>query len=135
MNKINWENNVTKLNADTMNEFQENIEEAIDTTDNKITNVLDTETNKVKTDKIKTTWIKNIDDLTTAGMYFFGTTIADWGGTPPSGIGGNGWMILVGNDNPMYNVQLAFGFGSDKIGIRRRNNSSTWTSWKYVTLS
>ena len=57
------------------------------------------------------------------------------GGTFPSGLGGNSCMVLVQTDNIQYNAQLAFGFGSDKIAIRRRNGSTTWTAWKYIALS
>ena len=36
--------------------------------------------------------------------------------------------------SPAYNVQVAVGYGADKIAIRRRQNSA-WTPWKYVTLT
>lgn len=57
-------------------------------------------------------------------------------GTLPSGFG---TAFIVIQSNPTigfesYNSQLAFSFVSDKIAIRRRNNSD-WTSWKYLTFS
>lgn len=54
----------------------------------------------------------------------------------PSGIGGNSVMCFQQfTDNGNYNALLCFGFGSDKIAIKRKNNSSEWTAWKYITLS
>lgn len=32
-----------------------------------------------------------------------------------------------------YTAQLAFSFGSDKIAIRRKNGSNSWSEWKYFT--
>lgn len=54
----------------------------------------------------------------------------------PSQFGGNSCLVLQHNiGNSTYRAQLAFGFGSDKIAIRRKNGSANWTDWKYVTLS
>lgn len=51
-------------------------------------------------------------------------------------IGGNSVMCFQQfTDNENYNALLCFGFGSDKIAIKRKNNSSEWTAWKYITLS
>lgn len=59
-------------------------------------------------------------------------------GTLPTGLGGNQYSVYTQvpgkQTNPAYNVQVAVGFGSDKIAIRRRNGSS-WTAWKYVNLT
>lgn len=53
----------------------------------------------------------------------------------PSDLEGNGCCVIQHNpaqDN--FTAQLAFGFGSDKIAIRRKYNSSAnWTEWKYFT--
>lgn len=51
-------------------------------------------------------------------------------------IGGNSvicFQQFIDNEN--YNALLCFGFGSDKIAIKRKNNSSEWTAWKYITFS
>lgn len=52
----------------------------------------------------------------------------------PSRLGSNACLVIqqnlgVGN----YTAQLAFSFGSDKIAIRRKNNTDSWTEWKYFT--
>lgn len=54
----------------------------------------------------------------------------------PSQLGGNSCIVIQQNfGDKTYSAQLAFGFGSDKIAIRNKRNSSNWTDWKYVTLS
>ena len=58
-------------------------------------------------------------------------------GTMPTGLGGNQYSVYTQvpgtQTNPAYNVQVAVGFGADKIAIRRRNGGN-WTAWKYVNL-
>lgn len=46
----------------------------------------------------------------------------------PTGLGGNGCFVIQHNGigDTMFRAQLAFGFGSDKLAIRRKFNSSTW---------
>lgn len=53
----------------------------------------------------------------------------------PSGFSGNACMVITSSSDNMYKAQLAFNFGDDKIAIRRRHNSTTWTNWKYVSFS
>ena len=54
----------------------------------------------------------------------------------PSGVGGNsGLLITYVAANPKYAAQLFMGFGYDKLAIRRKNNSETWSSWAYFTAS
>ena len=54
----------------------------------------------------------------------------------PSQLGGNGCIVIQNNfGDKIYSAQLAFGFGSDKIAIRRKYGINQWTDWKYVTLS
>lgn len=54
----------------------------------------------------------------------------------PASISGNRVLVLQCYPaDTMYTAQLAFGFGADRIGIRRRRGSSTWTEWKYFTAS
>ena len=46
----------------------------------------------------------------------------------------NACIVIQGSiNNDSYNVQLAFAFGADKIAIRRKSGSTTWTEWKYFT--
>lgn len=58
-------------------------------------------------------------------------------GTLPTGLGGNQYSVYTQvpgkQTNPAYNVQVAVGFGADKIAIRRRSGGN-WTAWKYVAL-
>ena len=53
----------------------------------------------------------------------------------PSGLGGNSCLVITSNSNNSYRGQLAFGFGGDKLAIRRCNGSTTWTDWKYLSFS
>lgn len=64
-------------------------------------------------------------------------------GTEPSGIG-NGYLVIgfsginQTSELPQYGVQVAFGFGGDKIAFRRASYSdagSAWGAWKYLTLT
>lgn len=59
-------------------------------------------------------------------------------GTMPKGLNGNQCSVYSQSTDPtgkkaLYNVQVAVGFGADKIAIRRRNGGN-WTNWKYVEL-
>lgn len=42
-------------------------------------------------------------------------------------------QMKLGND--LYDAQLCFSFGADKIAIRRKANSTAWSDWKYFTAS
>lgn len=54
----------------------------------------------------------------------------------PASISGNRVLVLQCYPaDTIHTAQLAFGFGADRIGIRRRRGSSTWTEWKYFTAS
>lgn len=56
---------------------------------------------------------------------------ADFSGTAPSGLSGNG-AILFGFSIPGYGCQIAFGFGSNKIAIRNKPFNGTWQDWRYI---
>ena len=52
----------------------------------------------------------------------------------PAGLGGNGCCVIQQNfGKDSFASQLAFSFTSDKIAIRRKNASSSWTDWAYFT--
>ena len=52
----------------------------------------------------------------------------------PTRLDGNACCVIQQNlGSGAYVSQLAFGFGSDRIAIRRKNGSSNWTDWKYIT--
>ena len=54
----------------------------------------------------------------------------------PSEFTANGCCVICQNpDSNVYTAQLAFCFGSDKIAIRRKNGTDTWSEWKYFTAS
>ena len=64
-------------------------------------------------------------------------------GTEPSGIG-NGYLLIgfsginQTSELPQYGVQIAFGFGGDKIAFRRagyNDAGAVWGAWKYLTLT
>lgn len=59
MEKINFQNNVTKANADTFNTMQDNIENAINSVSSNVNEIINGEvysTNEIKTNKV---WIDN----------------------------------------------------------------------------
>ena len=62
----------------------------------------------------------------------------DCKGTMPTSLGGNQFSVYTQvpghQTSSVYNVQVAVGFGADKIAIRRRQNSA-WKPWKYVSLT
>lgn len=53
----------------------------------------------------------------------------------PSGLESNACFVIqqnLGTGN--YTAQLAFSFRHDKIAIRRKSNTDSWTEWKFKTL-
>ena len=53
----------------------------------------------------------------------------------PSKLFSNGCLVIQQNQgNGNYTAQLAFAFGSDKIAIRRKSGTDSWTEWKYFTV-
>lgn len=60
-------------------------------------------------------------------------------GTMPTNLRGNQCTVYTQAPDPSgtatkYNVQVAVGFGADKIALRRKNGSTSWLPWKYVDL-
>lgn len=53
----------------------------------------------------------------------------------PTVISGNQALVLNMNIQPNYGAQLAISFQQDKIAIRRKAGSPTWSEWKTVTLN
>ena len=57
----------------------------------------------------------------------------------PTGLNANSCTVYQYNPgDKSYSAQVAFAFGADKIGIRRRNaasGSTAWTGWKYLAFS
>lgn len=62
-------------------------------------------------------------------------------GTLPTTVlnGGNGFLLIgfsgIYNQQPLYGVQMAIGFSSNKIAIRNANynaSGSTWSAWRAV---
>lgn len=52
----------------------------------------------------------------------------------PSELYSNGCLVIQHNQgNGTYTAQLAFAFGSDKIAIRRKTGTDSWSEWKYFT--
>lgn len=77
----------------------------------------------------------NVTDLDNPPRAYFLSTAINPTGLPNLGEANSCFVIqqnpLVGN----FNAQLAFSFGSDKIAIRRKVSSTTWTTWKYFSAS
>lgn len=52
----------------------------------------------------------------------------------PSGLKSNACFVIQHNKGiGNYVTQLAFSFGSDKIAIRRKSGTDSWSEWKYFT--
>lgn len=76
-----------------------------------------------------------VNDLDNPPTAFILNTAANPKGFPYQ-LEGNGCIVIQNNfGQNTYTAQLAFGFGSDKIAIRRKYNGTNWTDWKYGTLS
>lgn len=81
----------------------------------------------------KKIYVNNVTDLNNPPRYAILNTKVNPIGLP-SKLGSNGCLVIqhnLGEGN--YAAQLAFSFGSDKIAIRRKNNTNSWTEWKYFT--
>lgn len=81
----------------------------------------------------KKIYVNNVTDLNNPPNYPILNTNANPIGLP-SGLKSNGCLVIqhnLGAGN--YAAQLAFSFGSDKIAIRRKSNTDSWTEWKYFT--
>lgn len=59
------------------------------------------------------------------------------GTLPTTVLGGNAFLLIgfsgMVNQQPLYGVQLALGFGSNKIAIRNANyatGGSVWSAWR-----
>lgn len=50
-------------------------------------------------------------------------------------LGGNSSTVIQLNPGTQYSAQFGFSFGSDKLAIRRKFGSNTWTDWKYFTAN
>lgn len=78
-------------------------------------------------------YVSNVTDLNNPPNYaILNTTVNPIG--LPSELMSNGCLVIqqnLGEGN--YAAQLAFSFGSDKIAIRRKKNTGSWTEWKYFT--
>lgn len=81
----------------------------------------------------KKIYVNNVTDLNNPPDYpILNTNVNPIG--LPSGLKSNGCLVIqhnLGAGN--YAAQLAFSFGSDKIAIRRKSNTDSWTEWKYFT--
>lgn len=120
--KTVWENGKTALDAARMNNMEKGISDCA------------TKINKLG-DSVYRVYAMEVNDLDNPPTAFILNTSPDPKGFP-SQFGGNSCIVIQQNcGDKAYSSQLAFGFGSDKIAIRNKRNSSNWTDWKYVTLS
>ena len=86
----------------------------------------------------------NIDTINNSHAYIYSVYDPGGGmGTIPN-VGSNTFIliglsaIVASNNLPLYGVQIAFGFGSDKIAVRHANyntSGTAWGAWKYLTAS
>lgn len=58
-------------------------------------------------------------------------------GTLPTGIGGAQFLLLSAGEftdgRLIYGMQMAIGFGSNKIAVRNATyNSGAWSDWRYI---
>lgn len=81
----------------------------------------------------KKIYANNITDLNNPPNYVILNTNVNPIGLP-SGLRSNGCLVIQHNLGAgKYTAQLAFSFGSDKIAIRRKCGTDSWSEWKYFT--
>lgn len=73
----------------------------------------------------------DIDNMTGQRIAVISTNSS---GSLPTGLGGNRFLLFSDTSNT-YGVQLAIGFGSNKIAIRNapfNASGKTWNEWRYI---
>lgn len=89
--------------------------------------------NKVGQNEIDNAYINDVKDLNNPPRAFILNTGKNPIGLPPQ-LHSNGCLVIQHNPhNNLYTAQLAFSFGSDKIAIRRKYGTDSWSEWKYFT--
>lgn len=54
----------------------------------------------------------------------------------PTELRGNAAFVLqLATENILYGAMIVFGFGSDKIAIKRKNASEQWSEWRYFSAT
>lgn len=84
----------------------------------------------------------NIDTINNDKGYILRCQINTLQGTLPTSaslIGGNSFLLIgfsnIVNQKPRYGIQIAFGFGSNKIAIRNApyvEGGGNWTNWRTI---
>lgn len=75
----------------------------------------------------------DVTDIDNPPKAIFFQTAVNPKGMPD--IDANACIVIQSNmDNPIYNAEIAFSFGSDKIAIRRKNGTEEWSNWKYFSV-
>lgn len=89
--------------------------------------------NKVGQNEIDNVYINDVEDLNNPPRAFILNTGTNPIGLPPQ-LYSNGCLVIQHNPHSnLYTAQIAFSFGSDKIAIRRKAGTDSWTEWKYFT--
>lgn len=89
--------------------------------------------NKVGQNEIDNVYINDVKDLNNPPRAFILNTGTNPIGLPPQ-LRSNSCLVIQHNPfNNLYTAQLAFCFGSDKIAIRRKSGTDSWSEWKYFT--
>lgn len=89
--------------------------------------------NKVGQNEIDNVYVSDVEDLNNPPRAFILNTGVKPIGLPPQ-LNSNGCLVIQHNPyNNLYTAQLAFSFGSDKIAIRRKSGTDSWSEWKYFT--
>lgn len=74
-------------------------------------------------------------DLDNPPSYSIFQAIAGSTNLPPE-LGGNAAFVLqLVTENILYGAMIVFGFGSDKIAIKRKNASEQWSEWRYFSAT
>ena len=76
-------------------------------------------------------WVTDLDSAPDAIILRTNTDPTGY----PTNLGGNSCLAFQLNPGTKYSAQLAFSFSKDSLAIRRKNNSDTWTNWKYVDFT
>lgn len=131
----------TPLSPDRLNHMEDGIKNnnnMISELNNRIDNIGKVELNTVYgANNIKTL---NIDMIENSIGYILCCQNNYLQGTPPTSVLGGNKFLLIGfssmiNQKPRFGVQLAIGFGSNKIAIRNAQyteSGGSWSAWRTI---
>ena len=85
-------------------------------------------------DLYESVFANQVTDLNDPPKALIFKCISDANGFP-AGLSGNNGLVFYGHFGNEYAVMMVISFGADKIAIRRKRSSASWSEWKYFTAS